>query len=201
VQFTNREFELLSALAERPNEAIPIRNCTGESGASPNFAAEPATPTSRASAKSSVLPGRQSRSRASAGSDPDSRQADRSHPTKPPPRHEPPTRRRAEGERDKPTRDASLHNRDTSTDIIPLMTNVLPITDNGQLVATVLRDRAIIATDLTPEHRQTVEAMCVYAGEILEVRITKPYGDEDALAYADALAAERLGTSQPTGER
>jgi hypothetical protein len=85
-----------------------------------------------------------------------------------------------------------LHNRDTSPDIIPPMTNVLPITYNGQLVATVLRDRAIIATDLTPEHRQTVEAMCVYASEILEGRITKRYSDEDALAYADALAAKRL---------
>ena len=75
------------------------------------------------------------------------------------------------------------------------MTNVLPITHNGQLVATVLRDRAIIATDLAAEDRRTVEAMCVYASEILQGRITKPYSDEDALAYADAIAAKRLANS------
>ena len=67
------------------------------------------------------------------------------------------------------------------------MTNVLPITYHGQLVATVLLDRAIVATDLAPEHRQTVDAMCVYAGEILEGRITKPYSDEDALAMPTRL--------------
>ena len=75
------------------------------------------------------------------------------------------------------------------------MTNVLPITHNGQLVATVLRDRAIIATDLAADERPTVEAMCVYASEILHGRITKPYSDEDALAYADAIAAKRLANS------
>jgi hypothetical protein len=75
------------------------------------------------------------------------------------------------------------------------MTNVVPITFNGQLVATVLRDRAIIATDLTPERRRTVEAMCVYASEILQGRVTKRYSDEDALAYADMVAAKRLATN------
>ena len=75
------------------------------------------------------------------------------------------------------------------------MTNVLPITHNGQLVATVLRDRAIIATDLPAAERPTVEAMCVYASEILHGRITKPYSDEDALAYADGIAAKRLANS------
>ncbi len=75
------------------------------------------------------------------------------------------------------------------------MTNVLAITHNGQLVATVLRDRAIVASDLAAEDRLTVEAMCVYAAEILEGRVTKPYNDADALAYADAIAAKRLANS------
>jgi hypothetical protein len=78
-----------------------------------------------------------------------------------------------------------LHNRDKSTAIIAPMTNVLPITHNGQLVA----------TDLAAADCPTVEAMCVYASEILHGRITKPYSDEDALAYADAIAAKRLANS------
>ena len=33
--------------------------------------------------------------------------------------------------------------------------------------------------------------MCMYAGEVLEGRTDGPYSDEDALAYADAVAARR----------
>ncbi len=71
------------------------------------------------------------------------------------------------------------------------MTDLLAITHDGQLVAAVLRGHAIIATDIPEEDRATIEAMCVYAGEILEGHIDGRYRDQDAIAYADAVAARR----------
>jgi len=71
------------------------------------------------------------------------------------------------------------------------MTNILPITHNGQLVAAVLPGQAIIATDVPAEDRARIEAMCLYAGEILGGHIDGPYRDQDAVAYADAVAARR----------
>jgi hypothetical protein len=71
------------------------------------------------------------------------------------------------------------------------MTNVLAITYDGRLVAAVLHGQAIIATDVPDRHRATVEAMCLYAGEILAGRIDGPYRDEDAIAYAGGVAARR----------
>jgi hypothetical protein len=71
------------------------------------------------------------------------------------------------------------------------MTNVVAITHNGRLAAAVLHSHAIIATDVKVEDRATVEAMCLYAAEILAGRIDGPYNDHDAIAYADAIAARR----------
>jgi hypothetical protein len=71
------------------------------------------------------------------------------------------------------------------------MTNVVAIKHNGRLVAAVLHSHAIIATDLLDQDRATVEAMCLYASEILAGRIDGPYNDHDAIAYADAIAARR----------
>jgi len=71
------------------------------------------------------------------------------------------------------------------------MAKILPITCNGQLVAAVMPGQAIIRTDVPDEDRARIEAMCMYAGEVLEGRTDGPYSDEDALAYADAVAARR----------
>jgi hypothetical protein len=71
------------------------------------------------------------------------------------------------------------------------MTNVVPISHNGRIAAAVLHGHAIIATDLPDQDRATVEAMCLYAAEILAGRIDGPYRDHDAIAYADAIAARR----------
>lgn len=72
------------------------------------------------------------------------------------------------------------------------MRRLLPIMHRDRLAAVVLRDRAIIASDLSTADRRTVEAMCLYAAEILNDENAMPYTDEAALAYADAIAARRL---------
>ena len=63
------------------------------------------------------------------------------------------------------------------------------ITYNGEVVAVVIADQAIIPKALPAEDRKTVEAMCLYALEIAAGQLAGPYSDERALAYAQRAAA------------
>lgn len=68
------------------------------------------------------------------------------------------------------------------------------ITYNGEVVAVVIADQAIIPKALPAEDRKTVEAMCLYALEVAAGRHAGTYSDDRALAYAEraaAAAAER----------
>ena len=63
------------------------------------------------------------------------------------------------------------------------------ITYNGEVVAVVVGDEAIIPTTLAPEDRRTVEAMCLYALEVAAGQHPGPYSDERALEYAHQAAS------------
>jgi hypothetical protein len=63
------------------------------------------------------------------------------------------------------------------------------ITYNGEVVAVVVGDEAIIPNTLAPEDRQTVEAMCLYALEVAAGQHAGPYSDERALEYAQHAAS------------
>jgi len=68
------------------------------------------------------------------------------------------------------------------------------ITYNGEVVAVVIADQAVIPKALPAEDRKTVEAMCLYALEVAAGQHAGPYSDDRALAYAQrapAAAAER----------
>ena len=76
------------------------------------------------------------------------------------------------------------------------MSEFQQITYNGEVVAVVIADQAIIPKALPAEDRKTVEAMCLYALEVAAGRHACPYSDDHALAYAEraaAAAAERPG--------
>jgi hypothetical protein len=63
------------------------------------------------------------------------------------------------------------------------------ITYDGEVVAVVVGDEAIIPNTLAPEDQRTVEAMCLYALEVAAGQHAGPYSDERALAYAQQAAA------------
>jgi hypothetical protein len=63
------------------------------------------------------------------------------------------------------------------------------ITYNGEVVAVVVGDEAIIPTTLAPEDQRTVEAMCLYALELAAGQHAGPYSDERALEYAQRAAS------------
>jgi hypothetical protein len=69
-----------------------------------------------------------------------------------------------------------------------IMPEFQQITYNGEVVAVVIGDEAIIPTALPAEGRQTVEAMCLYALEVAAGKHTGPYSDERALEYAQRAA-------------
>ena len=76
------------------------------------------------------------------------------------------------------------------------MSEFQQITYNGEVVAVVIADQAIIPKALPAEDRKTVEAMCLYALEVATGQHAGPYSDDRALAYAQraaAAAAERAG--------
>lgn len=69
------------------------------------------------------------------------------------------------------------------------MSEFQPITYNGEVVAMVIADQAIIPKALPAEDRRTVEAMCLYALEVAAGQHAGPYSDDRALAYAQRAAA------------
>jgi hypothetical protein len=69
------------------------------------------------------------------------------------------------------------------------MSEFQQITYNGEVVAVVIADQAIIPKALPAEDRKTVEAMCLYALEVAAGEHADPYSDERALAYAQRAAA------------
>jgi hypothetical protein len=76
------------------------------------------------------------------------------------------------------------------------MSDFQHITYQGEVVAVVIADQAIIPKALPAEDRKTVEAMCLYALEITAGGHVGPYSDDRALAYAQRAAAaapERAG--------
>jgi len=72
------------------------------------------------------------------------------------------------------------------------MSEFQQITYNGEVVAVVIADQAIIPRALPAQHRTTVEAMCLYALEVAAGQHAGRYSDDRALAYARraAVAAE-----------
>lgn len=72
--------------------------------------------------------------------------------------------------------------------IIPGMRNLQRINHNRQLAAIVIADQAIIDDTLTGEHRQHVQAMCLYALEIEHGERPGPYTDAAADRYARQAA-------------
>ncbi len=69
------------------------------------------------------------------------------------------------------------------------MSRLQQITHNGELVAIVLADQAIIDDTLPAGERPKVQAMCLYALQIQAGELPGPYTDDKANAYA--RAAER----------
>jgi hypothetical protein len=59
---------------------------------------------------------------------------------------------------------------------------------NGQLVAIVLADQAIIPDGLAESDERTVKAMCLYVLEVAAGLKPGPYSDERALEYARRAA-------------
>lgn len=64
------------------------------------------------------------------------------------------------------------------------MSDFQQITYNGEVVAVVVGDEAIIQKALPAEDRRTVEAMCLFALEVAAGLHAGPYSDERALKYA-----------------
>lgn len=76
------------------------------------------------------------------------------------------------------------------------MSGFQQITYNGEVMAVVIADQAIIPKALPAEDRKTVEAMCLYALEIAAGRHAGPYSDDRALAYAKQVAAAVAGRAR-----
>jgi len=73
------------------------------------------------------------------------------------------------------------------------MSAMTKIIYNGELVAVVLADQAILANDTLPEaDERTVKAMCLYALEIDAGVHPGPYSDEKALEYARRAERARI---------
>jgi len=66
------------------------------------------------------------------------------------------------------------------------MRRLQQITHNGELVAIVLADQAIIDDALPVSERSQVQAMCLYALQIQAGELPGPYTDDKANAYARA---------------
>lgn len=71
------------------------------------------------------------------------------------------------------------------------MSAMQKIVYDGQVVAVVLADQAIISDRLPETDERTVKAMCLYALEVAAGTQPGPYSDERALAYARRAARER----------
>lgn len=69
------------------------------------------------------------------------------------------------------------------------MSEFQQITYDGEVVAVVIADQAIIPKALPVEDRKTVEGMCLYALEVGAGRHAGPYSDEQAHGYAQRAAA------------
>jgi hypothetical protein len=63
------------------------------------------------------------------------------------------------------------------------------IRQHGTLVAAVVADRAIIADGVKDEQLRHVQAMCLYALEVLGGERPGPYTDTDADRYANSVSA------------
>jgi len=70
------------------------------------------------------------------------------------------------------------------------MSRLQQITHNGELVAIVLADQAIIDDTLPASERRQVQAMCLYALEIQAGELPGPYTDDKANAYARAATRQ-----------
>jgi len=79
----------------------------------------------------------------------------------------------------------------TTTSIIHKMSRLQQITHNGELVAIVLADQAIIDDTLPFSERPKVQAMCLYALQIQAGELPGPYTDAKAKAYALAAVTRR----------
>lgn len=66
------------------------------------------------------------------------------------------------------------------------MSRLQQITHNGELVAIVLADQAIIDGTLPASEQPHVQAMCLYALQIQAGELPGPYTDARATAYARA---------------
>jgi hypothetical protein len=66
------------------------------------------------------------------------------------------------------------------------MSQLQQITHNGELVAIVLADHAVIDDTLHASERQHVQAKCLYALQIQAGELPGPYTDAKANAYAHA---------------
>jgi hypothetical protein len=64
------------------------------------------------------------------------------------------------------------------------MNHLQPITHNGQLVAAVIQDHAVIITTLPALELRHVQAMCHYAMLVQAGELPGPYTDRQADAYA-----------------
>ena len=71
------------------------------------------------------------------------------------------------------------------------MSRLHQITHNGELVAIVLADQAIIDDTLPASEQPHVQAMCLYALQIQAGELPGPYTDAKATAYAVAAGARR----------
>ncbi len=71
------------------------------------------------------------------------------------------------------------------------MSRLQQITHNGELVAIVLADQAIIDDTLPASERSKVQAMCLYALQIQAGELAGPYTHAKAKAYALAAVTRR----------
>ena len=71
------------------------------------------------------------------------------------------------------------------------MSNLQQITHNGELVAIVLADHAIIDDTIPAAERPYVQAKCLYALQIQAGELPGPYTDRKANAYAHAATTSR----------
>jgi hypothetical protein len=70
--------------------------------------------------------------------------------------------------------------------------NLTAIRHDGEIVAVVLGDRAVITPGLEPRKQYNVQAMCLYALGIDSATRAESYNDDDALAYANHARASRV---------
>ena len=71
------------------------------------------------------------------------------------------------------------------------MSDIQSIHHDGHLVALVAGGEAMIAPSVPDAELLTVQAMCLYAIDVVAGRLPGPYNDVEALRYARAAAAQR----------